>query len=410
MIKDKGISDFYNWGKKVRSEAAFDVSLLAGDSSVYSSKLARFCALLTMTGYSLPWAENATQESGMYRCLVDSLGADNFECCTGTGSSEVDLSIASGTALIDGEEVYIVFLCLVGSHHGQWYNNFDCGVSEKHQGFSQCDAFAYGKLSEHIEKYCSDGKRIKLLITGHSRGAATAGFVAKHVTDDGKLAKPGDVFAYTFASPCYTREKDRSIKKYHCIKNIINEEDFITQCIPKKWGYGRYGMTYSLPNSENCRFFRELLGSIRSYYYLYTNGKTYSPYREGPVPVRKLVKVMGENVGTVEDYYGKMFRSVEGYMTLKDYFMNSLCLVAAEGDNPEKGKPGMDLIIKTFTDRTGSSPLFKTFADFFVKYEGLSGATNGRVSKDYFSQAHDMAVYCAIVTAADGKCSGGSLA
>lgn len=407
MIKDKGVIDFYNWGKKVRSEAAFDVSLLAADSSIYSNKLARFSALLTMTGYNLPWTAVPEKDSGMYKCLIESLGMDNIEFCTQTKSDEVDLSVASGTAMLEGEEIHVVFLCLVGSHHGQWYNNFDCGTGEIHQGFAQCDRFAYVKLINHLEKFCSDGRRIKLLITGHSRGGATAGFVAKHVIDEEKFVKAEDVFAYSFASPSYTKEKDRGNKKYHGIKNIINDEDFITQCIPKKWGYGRYGLTYSMPNIENCSSFSEILRSVRSLYYIYTNGKKYSPYKKGPASVRKLVGVMGSNVCTVDDYYNRMFRSVEGYMTLKDYFSKSLCTVAAECDNPEKSKAGMDLLIKTFTGRNGSSPLFKSFADFFVKYEGLSGATKGKISKDYFSQAHDINTYCAFMTATDGKCFGG---
>lgn len=399
-------TEFYNWGKKVYTASGFDYSLLSSESCKYSHRLAEFSSLLTMTAYNLLDKNRSTENSGMKKSLV-SMGMENSEIIVDTKSSEVDVVMADREMKSGRRKYRLVILCLVGSHHGQWYDNFDCGPGDIHRGFAECRDFVLGRLDKYLEKNCADAGKMKFLITGHSRGGAVAGLVAKNLIDSKKYAKASDIYTYAFASPAYCRSADTADKKYSGIFNILNSEDFVTRCMPAEWGYGRYGVSYFIPDCRNSAGYKNILRNMNTFYSVFTGGMKFTPYRNGPDTVGRLIDTLADNVHSVEEYYGKKFRIFGEDISLQQFFTRSLCAVTAEAPGSEKYNAGVSLLLKTSAVRPGSPEIFRAVADFFVLYEGLAGVTKGKIFKNHFSSTHDMCTYCAFVLATSGKLPGG---
>lgn len=392
--------EFSNFGKKAAISVGFGPGLFAADSAVFSHPLARLSAQLAAAGYDMPWRESPPENSGIYKCLA-ALGFDKIVCYSETGRTQVDCTFACAD-MNDGAEAFrLVFCCLVGSHYEQWYENFDSGTSPLHKGFEKSEAFAFEKLQQFIAAADSGDKKLKFLITGHSRGGATANLLAAHLIRENLYTANERVFAYTFAAPSCYSGADRRDEKYRRIFNIIHEEDFVTRCMPRVWGYGRYGRTLALPNSRNCPDYAAVLAKTQRRYGELTEGARYYPFKKGPATVDCMVKGVFGGVKTVEEYYGKTFRCGNRRLSVQQYFSRSLCAVTGEKAGSPENKAGLQLLLKTAVNRLCYDKVFRAVADFFVFYEGLGGITKGKLSKNYFSLAHEMTSYCALLLAAE---------
>ena len=88
-------------------------------------------------------------------------------------------------------------------------------------------------FNSYISQYSSGGK-IKIWLTGHSRGAAIANLMANSLS-----SKYGEsnVVAYTFATPGVCSSSKFVIRKN--IYNFLNKDDIVTKVPPKSVRYGR---------------------------------------------------------------------------------------------------------------------------------------------------------------------------
>ena len=137
-----------------------------------------------------------------------------------------------------------------------------------HLGFKSARDFAYEALKTYINStLCINKSETKIVIFGHSRGAATANLLGAYLIDGaGNLASKENIYTYTFATPntIYVgNSNNKSKAPYNRIFNFVNPEDFVTKVLPSQWGFGRYGKTLVLPSKTN--------ESDKSYkkYYLY---------------------------------------------------------------------------------------------------------------------------------------------
>ena len=148
--------------------------------------------------------------------------------------------------------------------HGteEWYSNFDIGNTDEwtegtdwktkanHMGFDM----AAVRAKKEIDKYLTDNNLNKnntvIWLTGHSRGAAVSGIIARYLIADGYT-----VYAYNFATPNQVEVADSSEIEYiKCpgVFNIINEDDLVP-CLPLiDWNFVKYGESFktSLSNSN----------------------------------------------------------------------------------------------------------------------------------------------------------------
>lgn len=199
------------------------------------------------------------------------------------------------------DQLVVVFR---GTYDQEWYGNFDLtgyyydSNYDYSWSFQNAVDLAMEDLSTYIGKRRQEGKinpyNLKILLTGHSRGAAVANMMAHELTDirNGIVGRNGDLFsdmgivdvyAYTFATPNVASYD--YITGFGTYKNIFNfcfTDDFVPNLPLESWGWGKYGQTYwataaKLKNNKTfynaaVRFF----GEKPSYKTTYTENIAYT--------------------------------------------------------------------------------------------------------------------------------------
>ena len=404
----------FNKDKKVTIN--FKNSWFEKSSNKYNHELAQFCADYAMLGYKYDNEEVKTylNKAGFY-----SFYSFNDE---DAGRDEVNYFLASRDIVVNGKVQKLVFMGTIGSYKNQWFSNFDpLGRENKekdncladggktHRGFADARDFAYEHLSNYINSLiANDTKKedIKILLTGHSRGAATANLLAAKLIDEGsssKLVSQGNVFAYTFATPNVTKS-NTTAKKYSCIFNIVNPEDFVTKVMLSSWGFSRYGIIYTLPSKTNIgkkNYNNNVLPKVSSEFAKYT-GKVFDPYKEGEKHTYKIISKMSNNVGSAEALYTDKFwydnnGKTRQYKDTFTFFKNTL-LNYLVNDN-------MDEIIRILPE---CGPFFLSILAYFA-WPDLNASTifagiaNGSIEQMFkgvdvggkFKMAHQMETYAA---------------
>ncbi len=378
----------------------FDTLWFGKNPDEYNHGLARFCAVYSMLGYHMPGPGSPEAPCGLRNALTQ-IGMSDIYAFSCTGREEVDYAFANRKITVNSEEFTLVYCITVGSYRAQWYSNFDCGIGSVHKGFLSARDFIYSKLTAYLDRINADKESTKLLFSGHSRGGATAGLLAAKIKSEEKIAFRNNVYAFTFAVPyCVIK-----VGVDYCdsgIFNIINDEDFVTRCMPREWGYERLGRDIILPNRKNCPGYDVLLEEMKGYYRKFNNGTNeFYPYKKSTETVEKLFKKMVCIEKSTDDYYGKKLRFMKEKITLFEFFNRTLCGIVGEAAGSKENNDATMLLVKTFLKRISCDKLFVSVADFFMIYEGIAGATKNKISKNYFSLAHDVSAYCAYMMASD---------
>lgn len=215
---------------------------------------------------------------------------------------------------IDSKDTYIITVVIRGTYHEEWVNNFEIGKnSESHEGFQTACNHLYDELKNYIKGKNLLSKNVKILITGHSRGAAVANLLGAKIDDEsieGVDVDASNVFVYTFATPNTTSNGHRNDEKYNNIYNIVNPEDFVTKVVPSKWHFGRYGISYVLPSRSTDNKggsgyvnYKLYLKSVNDKFGEYTGGAEYTPYIRGIYPVSEYITLVTTRVDSIEKYY-----------------------------------------------------------------------------------------------------------
>ncbi len=319
------------------------------------------------------------------------LGLSDLQYAYYTGNDEVDYALAHKTVKINDKDYTLLVICLNGTTGSQWYTNFDPGTGEVHKGFLKAKDFILcenGILDKYIKQYIPNTDNMKILLTGHSRGAAIVNLTAKDLIDSGKYVSAEDIYTYTFAAPGCSRKSDINDKKYDCIFNIINPEDLVGRFMPAGWGYGRYGRTLTLPSKTNgTGKIKTAEGKYEYLNYNYYYQKMNKKYREfrssdykysenGEKDVYETVSKILKDYPTVEKMYKK--KEIAGYkkFSLYEFFTTTFCPAVAESDLSFDNKVFVDCIVNMVLSwmLPFSSDGFKAAADYIVEKEGLSYA------------------------------------
>ena len=146
-----------------------------------------------------------------------------------------------------------------GGYFREWANNMHLGDGSKsdsmHEGWYNAATKMISFLDGYVSSHNVQG-RVKLWLTGFSRGGATANIAAGLI--DNKLASGeklfsadayvtrDDVYAYTFEAPQGANVNVSRIKKpkdalYDNIFNIVNPLDIVPKVPMKEYGFTRFG-------------------------------------------------------------------------------------------------------------------------------------------------------------------------
>ena len=375
---------------------AFDDACFSENSNVYNHSLAQLCSQFTVLGY--------TNEDDLEKAL-ETIGMDKIDIDLNTERDEVNYFIASRKINVNAEEYTLIFMGLIGSHEGQWYTNFDPGTGDIHKGFNDAKEYAKTILEKYISFHkLNDIDKTKILITGHSRGAATSNLLAADLIKEKTYATPENIFTYAFATPNSNSLSENKNEEFKRIFNIVNPEDFVTKVMPSDWEssgckYGKYGTTYILPSATNDANYSEYLINMKEQFSKsIIIGKVYEPYPDGEKSVFDFIKTLTKYVKTTENFYEDDFvlASKEGVIseTMKAYefFQELICPFVAEKDASKFAGPGLTLL--TARLNKDISPLFKSIINFFVKNQLL----NKR-----FEMSHCAETYCAYMLSLSEK-------
>lgn len=214
----------------------------------------------------------------------------------------------------------IVFVVVRGTHNGaEWLSNINIadsteGRSEEHEGFATAAQQVLDALDQYVFFHVSaaDYADARVLVTGHSRGAAVANLVAKELTDAegtfGKELAPERIYGYTFAAPAVHIDPDR--QGYDNIYNIVNPEDVVPGVPLADWGYGRYGETLVLPSQSNTSVlrYRALYNQMNALFQEYA-GMSFIPNGHASLPARIATEATLELASSVRRVYTERYPS-----------------------------------------------------------------------------------------------------
>ena len=382
------------------TQISFYQDWFKADSDLYNHNLCQLCSQFIMIGYDTEVKDPEKQTGFEYtkvavKTALEAIGMKDIIINPQTEYDQVNFFIANRKINVAHKEYTLVFTGMIGSHYEQWYSNFDSDMGRVHKGFNNARYYVFEKLRKYIEALNTNRRDVKLLITGHSRGAAAANLLAAQMISEEIYAKKENIFAYTFATPNPTMLSERNDLKYNRIYNIVNPEDFVTYCMPELWGFGRYGTTLALPNKDNVENFSKYLKNMNAYFYNFYDHKKYVPFKNGQKTVNKLVESIYSEATTVEEFYEKPLMCLGTETTIQQFFSQTLCAIVGEREGSSLSDKGTKILLNTFMKRRDTSPAIKAIADFFVLYEGIGSKTTGTISDTYFSFAHCAHTYCA---------------
>ena len=212
----------------------------------------------------------------------------------------------------------------------------------------------------------SNGNKVKLWITGYSRGGAVANILAS-MLDDEKVKYPCQVYAYTFAAP-----KTAIIKNTHChdtiyrnIFNILSPNDPVYNIPPSNWDFGRFGICVVFPN--NNRFEnnddQKILDLVYEDYRLKT-GKT--PITQNS-SINTLVNLIIKSSDSRDFFFKNLYKPISDLIMVKmtrekteyGYWQKSL------EQNTLKNMYGMEII--NDINKLKNSYLFNSIAKIGIK-------------------------------------------
>ncbi len=274
----------------------------------YNHALARISLGLAMTGFNRPKGnyyskqpvaltdqEKKLSKAGNAVELLENCGfnVSSMRVNSGYLSKPGANTIGDLMAVKDiGDDTKLIAIVVRGGgYESEWAGNFNVynpGSGTEHVGFEM----AFDQVREDFHDYLAENNitgKVKIWITGYSRGAAVANLTAAYLNELSQIIgsiqfSNSDVYAYTFETPQNTKSTHVSDAFHRNIFNIINPIDLVPKVAFSKWGYSRYGTTYYLPSSETTTGYESLTLEALNYYNALT-GKShlYLPHVAGQI-------------------------------------------------------------------------------------------------------------------------------
>ena len=405
------------FGGKSTLDTAWRDSWFGGgfDGYRYDHDVARACSVLAVASYKKDCIEEDLERLGFFE--FDSYFPDQ----EGGYKSDWDecgyaFGIKTFTDPGTGKQVPLIAVVVRGSiGNGEWLGNFNVANSSPssppatHEGFGRCRNRILGDLDKWVGDLNLVGldlENARVLVTGHSRGAAVAGLIASSLDDGYKLAghkiSPSNVCAYTFASPT-TSKWGQNKSQYYNTFNIVNPEDLIPKLPLGTWGYQRLGTTLVLPSKTNTGHSRyaSLRWEMNSFFRDIAKGNSYQPYLFGSATAQLAAMELGAGVPSVGELYFKGVKWLFGHLSVTVFSCHDLFEAMVRGFIMGGNKA---LASAALVDLAARMPratplLVATFAADSVPslmFEGIGW------SKDHVVYGHTGEIYISWMMALDG--------
>ncbi|MCR5047169.1 MAG: hypothetical protein K6A42_11380 [Treponema sp.] len=217
----------------------------------------------------------------------------------------------------------LVFVVIRGTpgNEEEWLSNINIQDSsvkslkkdppKYHEGFLKAVTKVKLSLVDYAKNRKLDLKKSSVLITGHSRGAASSNLLSALLVDE-DIVSPDRIFSYTYATPNVTTRQDAHDEKYDYIFNILNGEDMVPAApiYQKKWRFTKFGVTKAIVNSWTCDSLEEYQEDfVPKMNVLYTKllGRRYHPFNTGTFIPTKLGDSLAVINPNVRSFYKSWF-------------------------------------------------------------------------------------------------------
>ena len=119
----------------------------------------------------------------------------------------------------------------------EWYSNFDfAGENGSACLYAENFMAAAQTVFDHVKPDLDAMENPVIMVTGYSRGAATANLLGTLLND---AYGTEDIYVYTFATPNTVRFEKEGCSN---IFNLVNDNDCITHMPLESWGFSRAGV------------------------------------------------------------------------------------------------------------------------------------------------------------------------
>lgn len=227
----------------------------------YNPSLATMSLNLELAAWASPTQNDYRFKSDNAKKLLGKLGFNHFEANDGfkfkPTKDSIGAVVAEKKLTVDKEDYTLIALAIRGGgYEAEWSSNVTLGKFGQHQGFEKASQDVLSFLDSYIKTQQIKGK-IKLWLTGYSRGGATANLIAGELNNGRKLPQvtlvSSDLYAFCFEPPAGTLEKlGAKDTKHHNVVSIVNLNDVVTKVAPnaEKFEFTRYGKDIILPTKE----------------------------------------------------------------------------------------------------------------------------------------------------------------
>ena len=212
-------------------DISWNFNMFNNDSSQRTNHLAIASLVLAANAYDEYWLYDTLNKMGFSNIHSDNYGSyDDI--------NRVGYGIGSTVRRIGGQDTNVIAIACRGSAGTFFFSqDWQSNIWQQAQGFR----FAANDVKNDLDNYIKDvgidtSLPTKILITGHSRGAAVANILGTIVSD---ITSDNNVFVYTFACPNTTTDENR--QNYHNINNYIVEGDLVP-------------LVPLMNNSSTCKF------------------------------------------------------------------------------------------------------------------------------------------------------------
>lgn len=255
----------YETAPHFTADIYFSQSYFEHSSYEYDTHLATTSLCLAMStypdytsAYDDEWYQN---QSKFIKNTLETIGFNTFT----TNQDYVETARMDSIGLAIAKKEFNNYTVIAvaprsGGYYREWANNMHLGDGTKsdymHEGWYN----AANKLIDFVINYVKDNQvtgRVKLWMTGFSRGGATANLAAGLI--DARLDKGEnllgnqasltreDVYAYTFEAPQGANVNSKTIKLpkdaiYGNIFNIIHPNDVVPKVAMAEYGFTRFGI------------------------------------------------------------------------------------------------------------------------------------------------------------------------
>lgn len=295
------------------------------EKPAYNHKLARAAGALSCLAYD---AKDKTRDNALaqayakygvpYENIEWHYDIDYSDDVYGINQAAFSLGFKK---LSSGRDLVFVVIRGTPGNEEEWLSNINIQDSsvkflkkdppEYHEGFLKAVTKVKLSLLDYAQKRKLDLKKSSILITGHSRGAASSNLLSAILVDE-EIVSPDRVFSYTYATPNVTTREDAHDEKYDYIFNILNGEDMVPAApiYQKKWRFTKFGVTKAIVNSWTCDSLKEYQEDfVPKMNALYTKllGREYHPFNTGTFIPTKVGDSLAVINPSVRSFYKSIF-------------------------------------------------------------------------------------------------------